>query len=204
MIKTVEVKRVYKNNVIAYYDKEDNKEKCAAYEEGLDINVGDTVEIFIDKDAELNYKGFSAVLLKKLQVKKEETKRKLEDKIKNMAEVTNEIKEKLQNTIKERGLNWKVTTENFNKCLLISSESDESLRIWIRLLICKEDYIVDFSSVELPVEQRRKGNFTAIYNAVESCEHVSKIRITSVVTDEMYNWCKSHGLKNSYIYDWEN
>lgn len=82
--------------------------------------------------------------------------------------------------------------KNFGNCIEVSGAYD--MYIWIRLTYNNDKYIVDFSSVFMG-ELIHKGYFTKIFDAVRSLDFVREIRVTSIITDMMWKWCKKNNFK---------
>lgn len=119
------------------------------------------------------------------------------------------IRKEIEDTFRKNKVSAQVTLENFGKCIrIINNNQDnikEDLNIWIRFIIDNQTdnkYIADVSSAIIPQSLRRKGIFTSFYNTLKSSNHISKVKITSVITEEMKNWCIKNNLKNTDM-DWE-
>lgn len=109
------------------------------------------------------------------------------------------IKRNIQSSLFELNIKCSVTLENAGKCIAVKNNADfgedENLYIWIRLLPSRDNlYIVDISNIQLPLSKRRKGNFEFMFARLLKCKYVGEIRITSVCTPEMLNWCTKHRL----------
>lgn len=73
--------------------------------------------------------------------------------------------------------------------------------IYVRYEIDKYGITVNFSNVVIDECMRRKGMFTGLVKVVASCKCVNAIKIGSVETREMENWCLKHKLeKHDYDY----
>lgn len=102
-----------------------------------------------------------------------------------------------------------VSGANFNRCIEASAEyidkqciCDE-LTLWIRLIqLPYFKYTVDISSISIPEKLRRKGLMTELYTKLIKLDEVECIRITSVCTNEMKQWCRKMGLKDDGFSNW--
>lgn len=107
------------------------------------------------------------------------------------------IRQLIEDTLKTFDIKCDVTLENFYKCIAVNFKHGYSDRIWIRFLITKNDkFIADLNTIELPEEHRRKGVLTSIYKVLNDYSEIEKVKITSVLTVEMKNWCIKNGLKS--------
>jgi len=90
---------------------------------------------------------------------------------------------------------------NYYRTIKVSNSAtkpENNLYIWIRLLYNKtiSKYIAEISNIEIPVKSRQKGVFTDLYKSLLNCKLIDEVRITSVCTREMKNWCDKHRLKS--------
>lgn len=116
-------------------------------------------------------------------------------KLEEVRVIANNIKRSLQ----RNNLECTVTIENGCKCIAINNDNhslDENLYIWIRLIPVEDKYIVDISNIYLPIKSRHKGVFTNIFYTLKRCKYVDSIKITSVCSIEMNNWCNKNKLKS--------
>lgn len=115
------------------------------------------------------------------------------------------IKNNISKSLTMYGINHNSRIEYNGKALEYTWEEDDYqnyLRIWIRLIKVDTDrYIVDISSIELPQNKRRSGAFKTIFDRLKRCKYVHGIKITSVCTTEMLNWCKKNNLNQLSFYD---
>lgn len=85
---------------------------------------------------------------------------------------------------------------NFYSAIRVTNE-DWSLNIWIRINTTNKKITLDFSTIEIPSEYRRKGILTSTINNLKSLGTIGKIKITSVLTKEMLNWCIKNGFEQT-------
>lgn len=94
-----------------------------------------------------------------------------------------------------------VDITNFYKAIRVTDKY-WTLNFWIRIHELRGKLVVDFSTVEIPKENRRKGIFTAVINELKKCEYIGEIRVTSALTIEMRNCCVKNGFKALNELDW--
>lgn len=108
------------------------------------------------------------------------------------------IRETIENSLNSSGLTNKTTLENFNRAIrVIDPSKGYELNMWIRLIQFKstDKICVELSSIEIPKDKRRQGILTNMFKALAENKYVNDIRVISVLTDEMKNWCIKNGLK---------
>lgn len=100
----------------------------------------------------------------------------------------------LQKSFKDYDINCKIQVMNNGNVIQITGR--RNLFFWIRLYYDNKNdkYIVDLNNVMLPEKLRGKHIFTHIFDRLKNCKYVEEIRITSVCTEDMKNWCMSHKL----------
>lgn len=91
------------------------------------------------------------------------------------------------------GLGIKIEYENNYRVIAIHNDSIE---LWLRLYPGEDDkYNADISTIEFDESIRRKGLFEFMCRRLKKCTYIDKLKITSVCTDEMRNWCNKHKLE---------
>ena len=109
------------------------------------------------------------------------------------------IQRSIKKSLDRHHIKYKSALQNNHKCIQFVGDD---LYIWIRLTPCINDkYIVDISTIQLPLNKRRQHVFEDMFNRLSKCKYVEKIMITSVCTIEMKNWCEKHKL---YKLDYNN
>lgn len=114
------------------------------------------------------------------------------------------IRDTLLNLLRKYISDVDVRIENGYKALRVVNK-DWSLNFWIRIYNWSDTFTIDFSSVEIPKEFRRKGIFTKVFEALKKVKIVDEIRVTSVLSVEMENWCNKNRFRdcgyNNYSYE---
>lgn len=106
--------------------------------------------------------------------------------------------ETIANNIKKSFNSFNILYEleivNNYRCIQVNGPED--LFFWVRLMYDSNTgkYIVDFNNIVLPERYRGKHVFSTIFFRVARCKYVEKVIISSVCTDRMKRWCKSHKL----------
>lgn len=115
--------------------------------------------------------------------------------------VIDEVRNSIENCLRNHGIPSEVCIVNFNNCIQVS---DDLLDLWIRFLPISGDdkYQVEISSVAFTDEYRRKGIFTDLFEVIEKVEGVGKVMISSVCTDSMLNWCNKNNLVSNNTVDY--
>lgn len=108
------------------------------------------------------------------------------------------IKKTIKKVLKKHEIRADITSCNNYKAIMISNneEDDDYIYMWIRLMNIPDTacYVVDIANISLPKNKRRTGVFTDLYDELNKCKYVGKIRIISVCTAEMRNWCLKYKL----------
>lgn len=108
-------------------------------------------------------------------------------------EKVEDVQKILEDTMRNYFSDIEVNIVNFYRSIRVTNK-DWSLNFWIRIYEYNNTLVLDFSSVEIPKEYRRKGIFTKVVNELIKYKYTQEIRVTSVLTPEMKNWC----IKNSF------
>lgn len=109
------------------------------------------------------------------------------------------IKKVIKKVLNKHKIKADISICNNYRAIMVCNDAeneDDILYIWIRILNIPNtnSYIIDISNICLPENKRRTGVFTNLYNELSKCKYVDKIRIISVCTYEMKNWCITNGL----------
>lgn len=95
--------------------------------------------------------------------------------------------------IAETGLDIKIKYANDYRVIAIQNDSIE---LWLRLYPGENDkYNADISTIWFDESLRRKGLFEFMCRGLKKCQYINKLKITSVCTYEMRNWCEKHKLE---------
>lgn len=74
--------------------------------------------------------------------------------------------------------------------------NDSGTRLYIRLFYeGSGKVIVDLANINIEEAKRRKGNLTNLISSLIKNKNISKIVISSVITNEMHQFCKKHNMK---------
>lgn len=93
------------------------------------------------------------------------------------------------------------TSENFGSAIRITGKGKASeSNAWIRVELYGQDVIFNVNSVYLQPEFRGKGILTKICRAAIDSGEITGLQITSVISDEMHQWCR----KRNFLYDAPN
>lgn len=93
------------------------------------------------------------------------------------------------------------TSENFGSAIRITGKGKASeSNAWIRVELYGQDVIFNVNSVCLDPELRGKGILTKICRAAIDSGEITGLQITSVISDEMHQWCR----KRNFLYDEPN
>lgn len=121
-------------------------------------------------------------------------------------EKVEDVQKILEDTMRNYFSDIEVEIANFYKAIRVTNEY-WTLNFWIRIHEISDKLVLDFSTVEIPKEYRRKGIFTEVINQLKECKHIKEIRVTSVLTPEMKNWCIKNSFKVTneidFVYDKE-
>lgn len=109
------------------------------------------------------------------------------------------IKKIIKKTLNKHKIKADITSCNNYRAIMVSNDTedeDSHIYMWIRLISIPDTacYTVDIANISLPKNKRRTGVFTDLYNELNKCKYVEKIRIISVCTSEMKNWCLKYKL----------
>lgn len=114
--------------------------------------------------------------------------------MKNYKEKIIDVQKILKDTLSKYFDNLEVEITNFYKAIRVTDEY-WTLNFWVRIHEINDKLVVDFSTVEIPKEYRRKGIFTKVIDELKKYEHTKEVRVTSVLTHEMRNWCIKNNFK---------
>ena len=109
-------------------------------------------------------------------------------------EKVEDVQKILEDTMRNYFSDIEVNIVNFYRSIRVTNK-DWSLNFWIRIYEYNNTLVLDFSSVEIPKEYRRKGIFTEVINKLKKYEHTKEIRVTSTLTNEMRSWCVKNDFK---------
>ena len=99
----------------------------------------------------------------------------------------------LKKSFKESNIDCNIAIVNNYQCIQVTN--NDELFFWIRLSADKDGMlVVDFNNVVLPEECRGKHIFSLIVSRVLRCKYVSRVKITSICTERMKNWCELHKM----------
>lgn len=115
----------------------------------------------------------------------------------------NVIKKTIKKVLRKHKIDGNVESVNNYRTISVTNDaenSDDNLYIWIRLLnnSSTNTYIAEIANITIPLAYRRQNTFTDLYNKLINCKYIEEIRIISVCTAEMKNWCEKHKLKLCY------
>lgn len=114
--------------------------------------------------------------------------------MKNYKEKIIDVQKILKDTLSKYFDNLEVEITNFYKAIRVTDEY-WTLNFWVRIHEINDKLVVDFSTVEIPKEYRRKGIFTKVIDELKKYEHTKEVRVTSVLTHEMRSWCIKNNFK---------
>lgn len=115
-------------------------------------------------------------------------------------EKVEDVQKILEDTMRNYFSDIEANIVNFYRSIRVTNK-DWSLNFWIRIYEYNNTLVLDFSSVDIPKEYRRKGIFTKAINELKKCEYIQEIRVTSVLTDAMRNWCIKNDFKKTNEFD---
>ncbi|MBO5389032.1 MAG: hypothetical protein J6A59_13065 [Lachnospiraceae bacterium] len=74
--------------------------------------------------------------------------------------------------------------------------NESGTRLYIRLIYEDKDKVaVDLANINIEETERRKGNLTKLINSLKGNKYISKIVISSVLSNEMHQFCKKNCMK---------
>lgn len=114
--------------------------------------------------------------------------------MKEYKEKVTDVQKILKDILSEYFSDIEVEIANFYKAIRVTNEY-WTLNFWIRIHEISDKLVLDFSTVEIPKEYRRKGIFTEVINKLKKYEHTKEIRVTSTLTNEMRSWCVKNDFK---------
>lgn len=99
----------------------------------------------------------------------------------------------IRDSFKQHGIDVKIQYTNNYKVIAIDDK--RGIQLWLRLYPSGDQINADISTIELPVEIRRKDIFNTMCKRLKNSKYINHLRITGVCTPEMMNFCKKHNFK---------
>lgn len=82
----------------------------------------------------------------------------------------------------------------YRNSITIQGKRNETY-IYIRVEQMNSNIVLNFSNIDLDESIRRQGVFTNLVNELSKSNDVNIIKIGTVLTNEMLNWCKKHNFE---------
>lgn len=110
------------------------------------------------------------------------------------------IKKIVEKSLKHYKIKAKVRIEYRGSSLSVFNSNsnynqDEYIFMWIRITKVGDRYSLDLSNINLPVNKQRIGVFQTLFDNLYKCKYVYELKITTVCSESMRNWCIKNNLR---------